>query len=170
MTIKLKKELGQVFTPENIANLMASFFHDGVYFDILDPAAGTGVLLDACTRVLGDGPNLCAVEIDNDLLPILSEKGYKTIHQDFFDFEKMVDAVIMNPPYIRQELLSSENSKPQLNEKISFKKISARANLYLYFLIKGLDVLKPGGRLVAIIPNTWLSSDFGISVQCRTSG
>nr|DAK63229.1 MAG TPA: N-6 DNA Methylase [Caudoviricetes sp.] len=165
MTIKLKKELGQVFTPENIANLMASFFHDGVYFDILDPAAGTGVLLDACTRVLGDGPNLCAVEIDNDLLPILSEKGYKTIHQDFFDFEKMVDAVIMNPPYIRQELLSSENSKPQLNEKISFKKISARANLYLYFLIKGLDVLKPGGRLVAIIPNTWLSSDFGISVQ-----
>ena len=45
MRLKLKKELGQVFTPENIADLMASFFHDGDYFDILDPAAGEDVII-----------------------------------------------------------------------------------------------------------------------------
>lgn len=165
MRLKLKKELGQVFTPENIADLMASFFHDGDYFDILDPAAGTGVLLDACIRVLGPEINISAVEIDKDLLPLLLEKGYKTKHQDFFDFKKKVDGVIMNPPYIRQELLALKNYKIQLTRKISFKNISSRANLYLYFLIKALDILKPGGRLVAIIPSTWLSSDFGVSVQ-----
>ncbi|WP_436863713.1 Eco57I restriction-modification methylase domain-containing protein [Mammaliicoccus sciuri] len=165
MVVKLKKELGQVFTPENIAYLMASFFQGKNYFDILDPAAGTGVLLDACIKVLGEETNLSAVEIDKDLLPLLSEKGYKPVHQDFFDFKRKVDGIIMNPPYIRQELLSSENHKLKLTEKISFKKISARANLYLYFLIKSLDVLKPGGRLVVIIPNTWLSSDYGVSVQ-----
>lgn len=164
MSLKLKKELGQVFTPENIADLMASFFKEGDYFDILDPAAGTGVLLDACIRVLGPKINISAVEIDEDLLPSLLKKGYKTNHQDFFDFNKKVDGVIMNPPYIRQELLSL-NNKMQLNRKISFKNISSRANLYLYFLIKALDILHPGGRLVAIIPNTWISSNFGVSVQ-----
>lgn len=70
----------------------------------------------------------------------------------------------MNPPYIRQELLL-KNYKTQLTEKISFKNISSRANLYLYFLIKALDILKPSGRLVAIIPNAWLSLGFGISAQ-----
>lgn len=83
MRLKLKKELGQIFTPENIADLMASFFHDGDYFDILDPVAGTGVLLDACIRVLGPKINISAVEIDKDLLPSLLEKGYKAKHQDF---------------------------------------------------------------------------------------
>lgn len=165
MVLKLKKELGQVFTPENIAYLMASFFQGKTYFNILDPAAGSGVLLDACIKVLGNETNLSAVEIDKDLLPLLSEKGYKPVHKDFFDFKKKVDGVIMNPPFIRQELLSLDNYKLQLTKKISFKKISARANLYLYFLIKGLDVLKPGGRLVIIIPNTWLSSDYGTAVQ-----
>lgn len=32
-------------------------------------------------------------------------------------------------------------------------------------MLKGLEVVKEGGRVVAILPNTWLNSEFGVSVQ-----
>lgn len=165
MTEALKKELGQVFTPSNIAELMASFFQDRTYREILDPAAGTGALLDACHNILSGRKKLKAVEIDNDLIEELSNKRFDVLCMNFFDYKQKVDGIIMNPPYIRQELLTSENSKSNLLEKLEFKNINSKSNLYLYFLVKSLETLRKDGRVVAIVPNTWLTSAYGLTVQ-----
>lgn len=165
MTYTLKKELGQVFTPSNISRLMALFFQGRTYDEILDPAAGSGSLLEACMDLIDRETKLSAVEIDKDLIDILIDKGFDTSYMNFFDFDRRVDGIIMNPPYIRQELLTSENNKDILRKKIKFKNINSRSNLYLYFLLKGLDIVKEGGRVVAILPNTWLNSEYGVSVQ-----
>lgn len=165
MTYTLKKELGQVFTPSNISRLMALFFQGRTYDEILDPAAGSGSLLEACMDLIDRETKLSAVEIDEDLIDILIDKGFDTSYMNFFDFDRRVDGIIMNPPYIRQELLTSENNKDILRKKIKFKNINSRSNLYLYFLLKGLDIVKEGGRVVAILPNTWLNSEYGVSVQ-----
>ncbi|MCE2070458.1 HsdM family class I SAM-dependent methyltransferase [Streptococcus thermophilus] len=161
-----KKELGQVFTPENIASLMVSFFENKKCEEILDPSAGLGALLDACKkRLKNNDVNLIAVEIDKELVPTLNSKGFETHCMDFFDYDGKVDGIIMNPPYIRHELLFSSNIKENIKNKILFKGISSRANLYLYFLIKALESLNSNGRLVVIIPNTWLDSEYGLTVQ-----
>lgn len=165
MVESLKKELGQVFTPKNIAELMASFLSNKIYRDILDPAAGNGALLDACFNLFDGRKTMKAIEIDNDLIEILSNKGFEALCMNFFDYNDKVDSIIMNPPYIRQELLTKENSKNDLLDKLNYKNITSRSNLYLYFLIKALETLREDGRVVVIIPNTWLTSAYGITIQ-----
>ena len=118
MTYTLKKELGQVFTPSNISRLMALFFQGRTYDEILDPAAGSGSLLEACMDLIDRETKLSAVEIDEDLIDILIDKGFDTSYMNFFDFDRRVDGIIMNPPYIRQELLTSENNKDILEDSI----------------------------------------------------
>lgn len=68
------------------------------------------------------------------------------------------DAVIGNPPWVRQETLTGlkkvlESSYPSVYHGV--------ADIYAYVLARGLDVLKPGGRLGFILPNKWLRANYG---------
>ena len=67
------------------------------------------------------------------------------------------DAVVGNPPYVRQELLSP--LKPLL--KKSFDAFDGSADLYVYFDQLGLRLLRPGGRLSLIVTNKWMRAAYG---------
>lgn len=67
------------------------------------------------------------------------------------------DAIIGNPPYVRQELISG--LKRYL--KMSFRAFSGTADLYVYFFELGLRLLKPGGRLSMIVTNKWMRAAYG---------
>ncbi len=67
------------------------------------------------------------------------------------------DAVIGNPPYVRQELLSP--IKPYLEEH--YRSYHGMADLYTYFYELGLRVLRPGGRLSFIVTNKWMKAGYG---------
>ncbi len=68
------------------------------------------------------------------------------------------DAVIGNPPWVRQETLT--NLKQVL--KSAFPSVyHGVADIYAYVLARGLDVLKQGGRLGFILPNKWLRANYG---------
>jgi hypothetical protein len=66
------------------------------------------------------------------------------------------DAVIGNPPYVRQELLKPV--KPALQRY--FTTYSGQADLYVYFYEQGLKLLKPGGRLSYVVTNKWMRADY----------
>jgi hypothetical protein len=66
------------------------------------------------------------------------------------------DCVIGNPPYIRQERLSSY--KPYLQK--TYKCFSSGADIYIYFFEQGLVLLKPGGRLGYITSGTFARTSF----------
>ncbi len=66
------------------------------------------------------------------------------------------DVVIGNPPYVRHELFSA--LKPHLEEH--FVTYQGMADLFVYFLERGISVLKPGGRLGFIVSNKWLKSEY----------
>lgn len=68
------------------------------------------------------------------------------------------DAVIGNPPWVRQETLTNlkkvlESAYPAVYHGV--------ADIYAYVLARGLEVLKPGGRLGFILPNKWLRANYG---------
>lgn len=67
------------------------------------------------------------------------------------------DAVIGNPPYVRQEMLS--DIKPYLERE--YRSFHGMADLFVYFYERGLRVLRPGGRLSFIVTNKWLRSGYG---------
>ncbi|HNV72925.1 MAG TPA: Eco57I restriction-modification methylase domain-containing protein, partial [Candidatus Ozemobacteraceae bacterium] len=85
-----------------------------------------------------------------------------------FDFEIMFsevfhktqgfDAVIANPPYVRQE--SIKEFKPQLKQAFGGF-YCGTADLYTYFYKRGLEILKPAGHLCFIAPNKFMRAGYG---------
>lgn len=71
------------------------------------------------------------------------------------------DAVIGNPPYVRQESLSA--IKPAL--KHGYESFDGVADLYVYFYELGLRLLRPGGRLSYVVTNKWLKAGYAESLR-----
>ncbi|MGI4864748.1 MAG: Eco57I restriction-modification methylase domain-containing protein [Janthinobacterium lividum] len=71
------------------------------------------------------------------------------------------DVVIGNPPYIRQEAFT--DSKPLFKQR--FATFDGKADLYVYFIELGLDLLTPGGELSYIAPNKWLRAGYGAPLR-----
>ena len=67
------------------------------------------------------------------------------------------DAVIGNPPYVRQELLGE--SKHYLSEH--YQVSHGVADLYVYFIEKGVSLLRENGRFGIIVANKWMRANYG---------
>jgi adenine-specific DNA-methyltransferase len=67
------------------------------------------------------------------------------------------DAIIGNPPYVRQETLS--NIKSYL--KSHYKSFDGVADLYSYFMEKSLSLLKTGGLFSYIVSSSFLRATYG---------
>lgn len=68
------------------------------------------------------------------------------------------DAVIGNPPYVRQEWLDDAS---KAHWKSNYQCYSGAADLYVYFFERGLKLCKPGGMLGFITNNKWLRAGYG---------
>jgi hypothetical protein len=67
------------------------------------------------------------------------------------------DVVIGNPPYIRQEELKDLKS----TYKENFKLYSGTADIYVYFIEKGFEILKNKGLFTYIMPNKFMQAGYG---------
>ena len=84
------------------------------------------------------------------------------------------DLVLANPPYVRQEDLPSE-LKNQLSKAYdvggSIRKdqnlsgLTRRSDLYCYFYVRAMQLLRNGGTQIFICSNSWLDVDFGIPLK-----
>ncbi|MDQ5852645.1 MAG: Eco57I restriction-modification methylase domain-containing protein, partial [Chloroflexota bacterium] len=68
------------------------------------------------------------------------------------------DAVVGNPPYVRQEQVAA--LKPYL-ASAHRAVYDGVADLYVYFYHQGLELLRTGGRLSYIVTNKWLRAGYG---------
>uniref|UniRef100_UPI001C1E45FB type IIG restriction enzyme/methyltransferase n=1 Tax=Hymenobacter siberiensis TaxID=2848396 RepID=UPI001C1E45FB len=72
------------------------------------------------------------------------------------------DVVMGNPPYIRQEAF--KELKPHLKQRFGHV-FAGTADLYVYFLQLGAELLAPGGELSYIVPNKWLRAGYGAALR-----
>ena len=80
-----------------------------------------------------------------------------------------LDAVVGNPPYIRQENIPSAD-KPSYAELFrqewpGQKPMSGRSDLYVYFFTHAASMLKPGGYLGFVTSNSWMDTNYGFGLQ-----
>ncbi|NTW02534.1 MAG: N-6 DNA methylase, partial [Oscillochloris sp.] len=68
------------------------------------------------------------------------------------------DALLGNPPYVRQEQLGS--LKPYFQAAFP-ETYSGTADLFIYFFQQGLKLLRQGGRMSYIVTNKWLRAGYG---------
>lgn len=72
------------------------------------------------------------------------------------------DAVVGNPPWIRQEVLKT--LKPLL-EVVHRRVYDSVADIYVYFVGRGYDILRPGGQLALVLPNKWFRADYAVRLR-----
>lgn len=65
------------------------------------------------------------------------------------------DVVLANPPYIRQESLVGKSTLER------FEVYDGVADLYVYFIELAHRLLRPRGRYCVIVPNKWMTVDYG---------
>lgn len=160
-------DLGQVFTNKSVAEYMASLLRLDKDAAILDPCFGGGAFLRACQN--RGFNNIDGYEIDSGLFEAAKGQfpAFNLYNKDFLGVgrKKTYDGIIMNPPYVRQEKIDDLEevgiTKEKLRKKKIYRNLPTTANLYMYFILKALDLLKANGELVVIFPGSWIQARGG---------
>lgn len=150
-----KKQLGQYFTPRFVADFMLQLASSSKNGAVLEPSSGEGVFLES----LSDAgfTNIDAYDVDDSLA--MRRRDLVTI-QSFItlDTPKKYDLVIGNPPYVRWKNMS-EAQKSELAVNELWRQYFNSLGDYLYiFILKSVELLKPGGELIFITPAYWLGT------------
>jgi len=120
-----KKIAGYFPTPKPLVDQMIDYADIEPGHQVLEPSAGKGNIADQVKAAAPDA-ELDVIEVNSGLQAILEAKGYNVVADDFLDYKgKQYDRIVMNPPF--------EN----------FQDIEHVRHAY--------DLLKPGGKLVAIM-------------------
>lgn len=90
------------------------------------------------------------------------------IHDDYLlhEFDVPFDFVIGNPPYVRQELI--EPALLAMYRK-KFVTMVGRADLYVAFMERSLDLLAKDGRFSFICADAWVKNDYGRGIRGKVS-
>ena len=122
-----------------------------------------------------------------DFFDVIREKRISILKKEYvekyriegLDLEKLMvkiplcDAVVMNPPYTRQEEMESlvfpEGYRATLQRLASEEwngfYVGKRSSIYSYFFFHGGLFVKENGRLGLITSNSWLDADYGKYLQ-----
>lgn len=181
-----KKSKGVVYTPPMIRDYISQEVIDDETIPVLiDPSCGCGAFLISSVRnikkkhevtyndlftkyIYGADIDAHSIEKCKVLLSLLAiETDGEIVNNypnlfvcnslDRFNMKKYkhkFDAVVGNPPYVRAKNIDA-------SVKISLSKwsvVSGNVDLYIPFYQMGMELLKPGGVLGYISPNTFLQS------------
>lgn len=155
---------GQFWTPDWVADAMVAWAAAESEV-VADPAVGGGALLRAARRLADRRGRPLAIlgrEIDPCALVDALSQGTdgRDLAQvgigDFMDWNPSapLPAIVANPPYLRHQRMSPAY-KERLRAMASAatrRRIDARAGLHVFFLIRCLTLLAPGGRLAFLVP------------------
>jgi hypothetical protein len=157
-------------------------------FRLLEPSAGEGdFLLPAVERLISRvspddmaiGNCLCAIEVNkaalqvcrNRIESLLREHRWSAnavrllldrwlVHDDFLavPLDGTFSHIVGNPPYIRLENLPKDLLKAY---RARWRSLFDRADLYVAFIEKSLELLQPEGRLGFICADRWMKNRYG---------
>lgn len=152
-----KGERGQYFTPRPLVELVADLAQVRPRDRVLDPTCGSGGFLVAA---LARGADVDGVEVDPDLVALArlnvalhggNPRGVRAA--DFFRDppDDAWDVVLANPPF------SVDVDDPEVLARYELGRGRARVASDALFLEAALARLRPGGRLVTVLPYSVLT-------------
>jgi len=98
-------------------------------------------------------------EIDTLLDDLLDddEFDFRLYFGEVWEAQGGFDLVIGNPPYVRQE----SHTTLSKDEKKRFETYRGNADLYVYFVERGMQLLREEGLFCYIVSNKWMRSGYG---------
>lgn len=143
--------------------------------DFGDPAVGNGVLYAAAREAVGgDRINSArVVEIDEITARSTSQRwrrsGISVLTGDFLGVpaeEGAWSLVLANPPYRRSQDISQDLShlRGQIASRLGIK-VTARSDLYVYFVLQADAWLRQGGIAAWILPSEFQVTGYGAALR-----
>ena len=105
-------------------------------------------------------------KLEKEVKDMQNNAIYRTSFEWRFEFPEVLDddgnfigfdVVIANPPYIRQEEI--KELKPHL--KSHYNTYSGATDLFVFFIEKGINLIKANGQFCYIVPNKWMQTGYG---------
>lgn len=166
---KIIKKNGIFYSPHSLASLLVSKMQWRGVQSVLDPACGDGALLSAVAKHLKKATKClqlvgCDLFLPNDRqLP----PGMEFIKTDFINFSKsrLFDVLIMNPPYVPFGAINNKQRQTLIDTIGRQDCIPGNADLWCYFLAKGIQHLNVGGNFAAILPWAFLEAAYSKSIR-----
>jgi SAM-dependent methyltransferase len=132
---------------------------------VLDPACGAGALLAEANRY---GAELFGIDCDPGAVEQASQtlgRGEVWCGDALFDSQleslALFDAIVANPPYVNIRRLNNAQGTGYVQQLRSrFRTARGNFDLYVLFLERALELLRPGGRCGVIVPNKWQTLDY----------
>jgi len=174
-------EIVQLIVELTLAPLLDATRHVAAPLRILDPACGAGEFLVEAYRLIAATRGTAAsrraifgVDIDPAAVAVARQRlieidsraaAWNIIVGDALEGSRpplaSFDAVIGNPPYVNIRLLAKSLSRERI-DALCERYLTARGNfdLYVVFIERALQLLRPGGRCGLIIPNKWATLDY----------
>lgn len=138
---------------------------------ILDPCVGPCTFPKSLLghNLIGPDDIIVTVDLDEKMISLTRDYLKKMKTSSFcrkgdylsLSFESAFDYAILNPPYIRQEWIGKKDEYRALFKGLYDVEIPGTSNLYVYFLVKVVKDLKPGGRFSCIVYDSWQFTKFG---------
>jgi len=193
-----KHRYGQHYTPLLVARLLAALAVRTPNDLVLDPSCGDGRLLEAALTLKSALAlhESNSSDLSNQVFGV--ERSLDAVHKakkrsgacvaaaDFFDFAPgatldalssfppLFDALIGNPPYIRQELIGPTGKRlieAQLSRDraaspdIFWPRWSRRSDIYVYFFAHSIRFLADHGRIAYLTASSWLDAGYGAALR-----
>ncbi|MEM9489907.1 MAG: N-6 DNA methylase [Myxococcota bacterium] len=170
--------LGQWYTPAAVADLALSLALGGQRSAarVLDPTCGDGAFLARAQAAGLAAERIVGVELDPDAARAAqsSVPGTRVICGDLFAIADdvlggPVDAVVGNPPYVRQERLSGEQ-KARIRRRLTadwpelvpgdVHRLSRRGDLAAACILRALHFVRPGGRVALVVSSALVDAAY----------
>jgi adenine-specific DNA-methyltransferase len=176
---------GTYTTPEILAKFLVDWAVRNPSDTVVEPCCGDGVFLEAiASRIMqlegnkSDVNRIIGVEIDPhaakqayDRLLNHFQAGPKIIPKGFFSTlpslpQESFDAVIGNPPFVKYRFFFKDERELALEflQEQGFK-ASKLTNAWVPFLVAGIHLLKPKGRLAMVMPAELLQVSYASEVR-----
>lgn len=173
---EVRRESGVYPTPDELARNMARLASPGIGATVVDHAAGDGALLAA---VLQEEPQVDVVGVEwhprlalaaavrlvsararwgGDLVGDRIRVGDGLGREATGELEGEADVVVTNPPYLREKGRSELFERLRRDHPHLESWMGARGDVAYLFLHRAVDLLAPGGRLVALTTEYWLTA------------
>jgi hypothetical protein len=187
---------GEHYTPHAVGSLLAALAVRSAEDLVLDPSCGDGRLLEHALKIKRAlASNHLASKLETQVFGV--ERAESAVKQarrtgalvavaNFFDIEpgsnldpstplpRAFDAIVGNPPYIRQEIIGSSGKRTieaslerdrAASPELFWPRWSGRSDIYVYFFAHSIRFLKERGRMVLLTASSWLDAGYGAALR-----
>jgi len=175
-----RRPRGQFQTPFWAADVMASWLLAEPTELLLDPGVGAGRLLIRALKagrhfpesMLGldvDPLSLTMARLNVELRDPDGRAQLNLRRRDFLtgSLAERPDAITCNPPYSRHHSIPAEQ-KEAIHAGFELRlgqRFNRLAGLHVLFLVRALEIARPGARIAFITPADWLDVGYGRSIK-----